>query len=186
MIGVVAVGQLADELVGARELARRARPLRSALRDRRTRCCCARCRRTGTCPRTRGRPRGARRARRTSRTSAPSMRTCPACDVVEARDEPGDRRLARRGRADERDRLAARDHEVEAVEHGRPAPVAERHAARTAPRPGRRAAARRAARPRSRDRSRASSSMRPAAAAERGSWPTSMPIMRSGQISIST
>ena len=38
-------------------------------------------------------------------------------DVVEAGDQPGDRRLPRRSRADERDRLARRDHQVEAVEH---------------------------------------------------------------------
>ena len=46
-------------------------------------------------------------------------------DVVEARDQPGDRGLAARGRADERDRLARPQHEVEAVEHDRPVAVAE-------------------------------------------------------------
>ena len=44
----------------------------------------------------------------TSRRSWPSMVTLPVGRVVEARDELGDRRLARSGRADERDRLARR------------------------------------------------------------------------------
>ena len=46
-------------------------------------------------------------------------------DVVEARDQPGDRGLAARGRADERDRLARTQHEVEALEHHRTVAVAE-------------------------------------------------------------
>ena len=45
--------------------------------------------------------------------------------VVEARNEPRDRGLARAGRTDERDRLSPADHEVEAFEHRPAAPVGE-------------------------------------------------------------
>ena len=48
-------------------------------------------------------------------------------DVVEPGNEPGDRRLARRGRAHERDRLPTGDHEVEPVEHDPVRAVAEGH-----------------------------------------------------------
>ena len=56
--------------------------------------------------------------------------------VVEAGQEPGDRRLAAGGRADHRDGLAGVHDEVEAVEHRRARPVPERHALeRTSPPP---------------------------------------------------
>ena len=48
--------------------------------------------------------------------------------VVEAREQAGDGALARAGRADERERLARRDVQVEPVEHGAVALVAEAHA----------------------------------------------------------
>ena len=49
----------------------------------------------------------------TSRTSWPSMRTEPSVDVVEAGQQPRDRRLARTGAPDDRDGLAGRDVGVE-------------------------------------------------------------------------
>ena len=78
------VAVLADDRVVARRAgpartrrrpraAPRARPAPSSPRDRRTRCCCARSRRRGTCPRRRGRPRAGPRSSRASRTSCPSM-----------------------------------------------------------------------------------------------------------------
>ena len=57
-----------------------------------------------------------------SRTSTPSSRTRPRVDVVEARDEARDGGLAAAGRADERDRLAAADREVEPSSTARPGP----------------------------------------------------------------
>ena len=48
-----------------------------------------------------------------------------AVDVVEARDESGDRRLAARGRPDDGDGLAGAQREVEPVEHGRTLAVRE-------------------------------------------------------------
>ena len=60
--------------------------------------------------------------------------------VVEARDQTGDRRLAAAGGADEGDRRAGGDVEVEAVEHGvgEPLRVAERHVVEPhVPAPGR-------------------------------------------------
>ena len=113
---VVAVGQLAHELVGARELRgahdRFHRRFRIGERD----VVAHQSENRNVSSNTRPTARRTSR-RRTSRTSAPSMRTCPASHVVEARDQPRDGRLARRGRTDERDRLAAVDHEVEPVEH---------------------------------------------------------------------
>src|SRR5690606_15238108 len=53
----------------------------------------------------------------------------PALELVEARDELADRRLARAGVADERDGLPGLDDEVEALEHGLVLLVAEVHAA---------------------------------------------------------
>ena len=78
--------------------ARRARDLRrSALPGRRTRCSRARVSEnrnvsSNTMPTARADVAASRR----SRTSTPSMQHAPGVDVVEARDQPGDRRLARR------------------------------------------------------------------------------------------
>ena len=52
-----------------------------------------------------------------SRTSTPPTRTAPAVDVVQARDQRGDRRLAAARRADEGDHLAGLGAERHAVEH---------------------------------------------------------------------
>src|SRR5205085_141509 len=51
-----------------------------------------------------------------------------AVGVVQAREQPGDRALARARRADERERLARRDLEIESVEDRRIALVSETHA----------------------------------------------------------
>ena len=66
-------------------------------------------------------------SRCTSRTSTPSIVIAPGVHVVEARQHQRDGRLARPGAADERDRLARRDGEVEVVEHRIGRRVAERH-----------------------------------------------------------
>ena len=55
----------------------------------------------------------------TSRTSTPSTVTRPAGHVVEARHERGQRRLARAGVPDQRDRRPGGDVEVDVVEHRR-------------------------------------------------------------------
>ncbi len=52
-------------------------------------------------------------------------RHASARDVVEARHERGERRLARAGVADQRDRRAGRDVEIEVLEHGPPGGVLE-------------------------------------------------------------
>ena len=59
-------------------------------------------------------------SRRSSSTATPSRKTRPAVGVVEAAREERERRLARAARADERDRGAAVDDEVEVGEQ-RPA-----------------------------------------------------------------
>ena len=69
-----------------------------------------------------------RSASRSSRTSTPSSTTRPCLRVVEARDQRGERRLARAGAADQGDRGARRDCEVELAQHGAVGVVAERHA----------------------------------------------------------
>ena len=84
--------------------------------------------------------------RRRSRTSTPSISTLPRCDVVEAQQQPGDGRLARPGRPDERDRLAGR--ELERRSRRAPAGglgpcVAERHVAERDRADGARASGRR-------------------------------------------
>ena len=66
-------------------------------------------------------------SRRTSRTSAPSMVMRPGVHVVEAGQHQRDGRLARARAADERDRLARRDREIEVAEHRLGRRVAERH-----------------------------------------------------------
>ena len=67
----------------------------------------------------------------TSRTSAPSIVIAPVVHVVEPRQQQADRRLARSRTADERDRLARRDREVEVAQHRLGRRVAERHVRRT-------------------------------------------------------
>ena len=63
----------------------------------------------------------------TSRTSTPSIEIAPGVHVVEAREQQPDGRLARTRAADERDRLARRDREVEVAQHRLGRRVAERH-----------------------------------------------------------
>ena len=77
----------------------------------------ARSPRRASAPRTRT-PTCARRLRNVrSRTSWPSSVTRPAGHVLQAREQRRDGRLARAGRADERERLAGLDREVEAAQH---------------------------------------------------------------------
>ena len=70
--------------------------------------------RNGSCEMTPISRRSERRS--TSRTSMPSTSTRPAVDVVEPRHERGERRLPGAGPADERDRAARRDLEVDVLE----------------------------------------------------------------------
>ena len=107
-------------------------------------------------------------------------------DVVETRDQGGQRRLARARVADERDRLARRDLEVDLVEHRsvrrvlearaleHDVPVAGREVARVR-RVGRR--------PRC---SSITSKIRSPDAVARCAWPIHMPSIRSGMTSMST
>ena len=62
----------------------------------------------------------------TSRTSTPSIVIRPSVDVVEARDERGERRLSRARVADQRDRPAGLELEVDVVEHQAAGGVLER------------------------------------------------------------
>ena len=108
----------------------------------------------------------------------------PAVDVVEARDEPRHGRLAAAGRTDERDRLAAADGEVETVEHPATRSVAERHALEPQLTRARRERGPRRVRRRSPGRSSRISCTRPAPADARDACAMSIPIIRSGQISM--
>ena len=108
-----------------------------------------------------------------------------AVDVVEPGDEPRDGRLARCGRTDDRDRFAAPQDQVEAVEHRRSVAVAERDVLEAAPRRRRPPAA-----PSARAGSTISgsacsaSSIRDADATARAACATSWPSTRIGMISI--
>ena len=103
---VVALGQLADELVGARPPWRPPRCRRSRPRACRRRCCPGSRaeKRKGSSSTM---PTWARRLSRVrSRTSWPSISHRAAGHVVEAGEQPGHRRLARAGPPDQGDRLA--------------------------------------------------------------------------------
>ena len=128
---VVAVGQALDELVYLRALRRQSRPRRTSPPGARRRCCRARSPRTGSRRRAPARsvsaaPTGPARARRRRRSS-----TAPLGHVVQARDRGHQRRLARPGRADDRDRLAGRDVEVDVGDRGRLVVVGERQRGRS-------------------------------------------------------
>ena len=187
---VVALRQRGDELVGPGEPRGPLHQARRAPRGRRTRCWRAivsvkRNVSSNTMP----------TARRSSRTRSVAdvdavEEDAARVDVVEARDQPGDRGLAAAGRADERDRLARAELEVEVVA----APVARRRRRSARPRSGPRRGRAPAVRGQ-RARVGAStitgavestSSTRCDAAAARWAWAMIMPSIRSGQMSIST
>ena len=86
------------------------------------------CRRRGSPPAGRRRAGGAATPGVTSRRSSPSIVIRPCGRVVEAGEQLGDRRLARAGVADERDRRARGDVEVDPVQHLVAAAVREAHA----------------------------------------------------------
>ena len=188
---------LADQrLVAVRAGPRRTRPARRAGRPRgpprrsrpgaRRRCSRAAWPRTGTRRRRPARSRAAASSRSTSRTSAPSISTAPSVDVVEARDQHHERGLARPGGADERDRPAGLDVEVDVAQHRLAAVVGEGHAAQLHPPAARPAAAARPAGAVScGSRSRISNTRAPEATA-RCAMPSAMPSIRIGAVSIST
>ena len=132
---VVAVGEPQDELVRLGRRAPRPRSPRRSRRAGRRRCWRVivsekRNESSNTTPMLRRSESSV-----TSRTSTPSMVIAPGVHVVEAGEQQRDRRLARTRAADERDRLAGRDREVEVAQHRLGRRVAERHVLeRTSPR----------------------------------------------------
>ena len=102
------VGQVGDHRVEPGP-ARRLHDLGLAWRRAgRRRCSRGSCRRRGRRPAARCRSAAAARPASSSRMSMPSMVIAPGVDLVEARQQRADRRLARAGGPDEGDRLARR------------------------------------------------------------------------------
>ena len=182
---VVAVGQALDERVDLRALRGGHDLLEASRPGARRRCCRAPSPRTGSRRRARARSSGAAPTGSSSRTSTPSTRTAPSVTSYRRADRRDQRRLARAGRPDDRDRLARRDVERHVRERGPLVAVGERHVVEAdAPAAGRAAAAGAPARSMRGARSSSSNTRLPDATA-RCAMPSAMPSIRIGNISIS-